>query len=253
MDMARIIGSKTITRRKSYVVARTGYYEKQVGLSLQNVKADAGLYFKFLNSSSCTWDIALLDTYTSVLTASVQNYFIQQHGLQFQSRSVMAKLYFNNENTGKSYNLRSVAENIDRNFKPDNQWYADYTSAFNSATASGASVALSHQQARAAADEGRYAPGTQAFKNTLNELSTINNWDSGAALRVKASFIQGEIQFNLTEQWLEKWRKNAGFEILTGISQRTYIIVPEETILLIPGRVKHTRIYITAEPMHFFL
>ena len=87
-----------------------------------------------------------------------------------------------------------MAENIDRNYKPDNKWYSDYTTAFNDATAAGVSVAAAHQQARANADDGRYIPGTQAFKNTLNELATINNWDSGAALRVKASFIQGEIQ-----------------------------------------------------------
>jgi outer membrane receptor protein involved in Fe transport len=234
---------KTITLQgKSYVVARTGYYEKQVvDYSLQNIKADAGLYFKISPNSSIVYlgHIALLDNvYQRANRFRLQNYFIQQHGIQFQSRSVQAKLYFNNENTGKSYNLRSVAENIDRNFKPDNQWYADYTSAFNNATASGVPVAGAHQQARTAADDGRYVPGTQAFKNTLNELSTVNNWDSGAALRVKASFIQGEIQYNLTEQWLEKLRTNLGFEMLAGLSQRTYIIVPDGNYFINPEKGK---------------
>ena len=113
-------------------------------IHLQNIKADAGLYYKISPTSTIVYlgHIALLDNvYQRANRFRLQDYLIQQHGLQFQSRSVSAKLYFNNENTGKSYNLRSMAENIDRNFKPDNQWYADYTTAFNSATVSGADIA----------------------------------------------------------------------------------------------------------------
>ncbi len=232
---------KTISLQgKSYVVARTGYYEKEVvDYSLQNIKADAGLYFRISPNSSIVYlgHIALLDNvYQRANRFRLQDYFLQQHGIQFQSRSVAAKLYFNNENTGKSYNLRSMAENIDRNFKPDNQWYADYTTAFNNATLSGASVALAHQQARASADAGRYQPGTEAFKNVENKLATINNWDSGAVLRVKASFVQGEVQVNLTEQWLAGLREKTGMDILTGISQRTYIIVPDGNYFINPAK-----------------
>ena len=116
---------KTISLQgKSYVVARTGYYEKEVvDYSLQIIKADAGLYFKISPGSTMVYlgHIALLDNvYQRANRFRLQDYFIQQHGFQFQSRSVSAKLYFNNENTGKSYNLRSMAENIDRNYKPDN-------------------------------------------------------------------------------------------------------------------------------------
>ena len=99
-------------------------------------------------------------------------------------------------------------------------------------------VAQAHQLARAGADEGRYVPGSPDFKNTLNELATINNWDSGAALRVKASFIQGEIQYNLTEQWLGNWRTHAGIEMMAGISQRTYIIVPDGNYFINPEKGK---------------
>ncbi len=232
---------KTISLQgKSYVVARTGYYEKEVvDYSLQNIKADAGLYFKLSPTTSIVYlgHIALLDdVYQRANRFRLQEYLLQQHGLQFQSRSVSAKLYFNNENTGKSYNLRSMAENIDRNYKPDTKWYADYTSAFNGATVSGASVADAHQQARASADAGRYLPGSAEFKNVQDHLATVNNWDSGAALRVKASFVQGEIQFNLTEQWLSKLKGKTGLEMLAGLSQRTYIIVPDGNYFINPQK-----------------
>src|SRR4030095_2322674 len=111
----------------------------------------------------------------------LDNYFIQQHGLRFQGKSIQAKVYFNNENSGQSYNLRSMAENMDRAYKSDNAWFADYTSTYNTA-ALNVPVADAHRQARAAADAGRYMPGAGDFNNVLDRLADINNWDTGAAL-----------------------------------------------------------------------
>lgn len=231
---------KTISLQgKSYVVSRTGYYEKQiVDYSLQNIKADAGLYYKLSSRSTISYlyHMALLDNvYQRANRFRLQDYFVQQHGLAFQSNSVSAKIYFNNENTGKSYNLRSMAENIDRSWKPDNQWYTDYSNAFNSAVQSGASAATAHGQARTIADAGRYQPGTPAFNNALNKLQNINNWDSGAALRVRASFIQAEAQINLTDEWLSTLKKNTGLELLLGADHRTYIIVPDGNYFINPA------------------
>jgi iron complex outermembrane receptor protein len=148
---------------------------------------------------------------------------------------VQLKAYLNNENTGNSYNLRSMAENIDRSFKPDNVWYPDYTTAFNKAVQSGLAVATAHQQARSFADQGRYQPGTAAFNNVLGKLQQINNWDSGAALKVKASLIHAEGQIDLTKQWLQQLNKQTGAEILVGADHRTYIIVPDGNYFINPA------------------
>ena len=90
------------------------------------------------------------------------------------------KLYTNSENTGNSYNLRSMTENIDWRFKTDAIWYSDYTKAYNTATASGAILSDAHRLARNAADEGRFQPGTPSFNEVLAHLQQINNWDVGA-------------------------------------------------------------------------
>ena len=123
---------KTIALQgKNYVVARTGYDEKDVvDYNLQNIKADAGIYYKVSPHASLiyTYHMALLDNvYQRSNRFRLQDYLVQQHGLQYQSDAVQLKVYMNSENTGNSYNLRSMAENIDRNFKPDNTWYANYT------------------------------------------------------------------------------------------------------------------------------
>jgi iron complex outermembrane receptor protein len=241
---------KTIALQgKNYVVARSGYDEKQVvNYDLQNIKADVGIYYRFSARSfiSYTYHMAVLDNvYQRANRFRLQDYFVQQHGIQFQSDAIQLKAYLNRENTGNSYNLRSMAENIDRNYKPDNVWYADYTSGFNNAVSSGSTIAQAHHLARTAADNGRYEPGTNGFNNTLTRLQQINNWDSGAALKVNASFIHAEGQINLTKQWLQHFGHQTGLEILAGADHRTYIIVPDGNYFInpVPGKTNDNIYY----------
>ena len=82
--------------------------------------------------------------------------------------------------------------------------------------ANASNPADAHRAARNFADAGRYQPGTDEFNNALSKLQQINNWDSGAALKVKAGFIHAEMQINLTENWLSQTQKckrpgNAGW------------------------------------------
>jgi iron complex outermembrane receptor protein len=227
---------------KNYVVARTGYLERELAdYSLQNIKADAGIYYKFHNQSTIayTFHFAVLDNvYQRANRFRLQNYFLQQHAIQYQSKSLQAKVYFNNENTGKSYNLRSMGENIDRDYKPDTDWYKDYTTGFNTAVQGGAAVAVAHHQARAFADAGRYEPGTAGFNQALDKLQNVNNWDYGAALRVKASFVQAEAQWNLSESFLNTVKVKTGLEILAGFDHRTYIIKPDGNYFINPVKGK---------------
>ena len=114
-DAVNGYGNESSNRRtlslsgKSYVVARTGYQEPNVvDYSMQNIKGDAGLYYKPSANSTVTYlfKMALLNNvYQRSNRFRLQDYFVQQHGLQYQSPSVVAKIYLNNESTGKSYNL----------------------------------------------------------------------------------------------------------------------------------------------------
>ena len=248
IDPVNSYGNESSNRRtislqgKNYVVGRTGYAEKEVvDYSLQNIKGDAGVYYKLSSTATLSYlfHFAYLNTvYQRANRFRLQDYFLQQHGIQYQSKSVQARIYLNTENTGKSYNLRSMAENIDRSFKADNAWYADYAAGFNNAFQAGAAPAAAHVQARTFADAGRFTPGTMAFDNALDKLQNVNNWDSGAALRVKAGFVQAELQWNMTETWLKKLKEKAGLEILTGFDHRTYIVTPDGNYFINPKQGK---------------
>ncbi|MBC8084672.1 MAG: TonB-dependent receptor plug domain-containing protein [Hymenobacter sp.] len=134
---------------KSYQVARTGYAEKDVvDYDLQTIKYDAALHYRL------TADTELAYTYRGTVLDNVyqrsnrfrlEDYRLGQHALQLTTPVVQARAYLTTENTGKSYNLRSMAENLDRSFKTDIVWRnQDYTSAWNAATAAGQSVAQAH-------------------------------------------------------------------------------------------------------------
>jgi iron complex outermembrane receptor protein len=251
-DPVNSYGNESSNRRtiallgKDYVVARTGYSENEVvNYSLQNIKADAGVYFKASPSITLSYlfHMAYLNTvYQRANRFRLENYFLQQHGIQLQSRSVQARLYYNQENTGDSYNLRSMAENIDRGYKTDKQWYADYSTAFNAAVQGGSAIAEAHKTARKEADAGRFEAGTPGFDATVEKLRQVNNWDSGAALQVRASFLQLETQWSLTEDLLNEFKKKTGFEILAGLDHRTYFVNPDGNYFINPqkGKEYHT-------------
>ena len=197
---------------KQYQVARTGYNERDVvDYNLRTLKGDLALHYRFRPDVELayTYRVAGFDNvYQRSNRFRLQGYRLQQHALTFTTPVVQARAYITEENTGQSYNLRSMAENIDRSYKPDTQWNADYTTAwnasYNAATTGGvapttAIIAQAHTAARTAADAGRLQPGTDAFNQKLAQLQDVNNWDVGAALRVRADLIHAEAQVNVAE------------------------------------------------------
>jgi iron complex outermembrane receptor protein len=221
-----------------YVVARTGYAEKDVAdYGIQNIKADVGLYYKLSPKTtiSYTYRFADLDNvYQRANRFTLKDYILQQHAIEVKNDIFQVRAFATSEDTGKSYNLRSAAENLDRQFKSDNDWYADYSSAFNTATAQGSSVQQALAAARAQADLGRLQPGTPEFKQALNELADINNWDEGAALRVKDWLVHSEAQVNLSKAIGGDFETSTGLQLLAGADYQSYIIKPDGNYFMNP-------------------
>jgi len=242
-------GNESSNRRRitlqgrSYQVARTGYLEKDMtDYTIQNVKADLGLYYKLSPNTmiSYTYRIAAIDNvYQRANRFTLKDYVLQQHAVELKSDIFQARAFVTSENTGKSYNLRSAAENQDRSFKSDDKWYADYTSAFNSAIAqSGTSTLQALNLARLAADQGRLQPGTAAFKNKLTELADVNNWDVGSALRVKDILIHAEAQADISKAIATDFSARTGLDLLAGADYQTYIIRPDGNYFVNPAQGK---------------
>ena len=245
-DPVNSYGNESSDRRnltlggKSYSVARTGYHEQDlVDYHLRTLKGDVALHYRFRPGTELayTYRAASFDNvYQRANRFQLQDYLLQQHALSLATPVVQARAYLTRENTGRSYNLRSMGENLDRSYKPDSQWYGDFSSAWNTATAGGQALPQALATARAAADAGRLQPGTSAFNQRLGQLQDINNWDVGAALRVRANLAHAEAQVNLAEALRRGERAlPAHLDLLAGADSRTYIVVPDGNYFINPN------------------
>jgi outer membrane receptor protein involved in Fe transport len=135
---------------KQYAVARTGYNERDlVDYNIKTVKADAALHYRFRPGVELTYTYRVAgfdNVYQRSNRFRLQGYRLQQHALTLTTPVVQARAYLTEENTGQSYNLRSMGENIERSYKPDAVWNADYTTAWNAATSSGCARCRSHRR-----------------------------------------------------------------------------------------------------------
>lgn len=243
LDEVNGYGNESSNRRilslggKQYNVARTGYREAEVAdYHLQNMKGDIGVYWRPRSGHELVYSLkgALLNnTYQRSNRFRLQNYGLLQNSLTYTAPAYRLHAYWTTENTGQSYNLRSLAENMDRAHLSDNDWFAAYTAAYNAALANGADASAAHHQARATADAGRLQPGTAAFEDKQAELIAINNWDQGAALRVRANLLQADAQViwsELARGFFDKYR----MELRTAFDIRSYVIVPDGNYFINP-------------------
>lgn len=223
---------------KRYSVARTGYTEKDIAdFSIQNLKADLTLAFKPSAHSELNYTFRmgyLNNIYQRTNRFRLDNYWVSQHILSFKNKSLILRGYMTTENTGDSYNIRSMAENIDRSFKTDTQWFKDFSTAFLASTQSGITATQALKDARVKADAGRPQPHTAEFDALIKKLGDINNWDVGAALRVKSWMYHAEGQYNLTEEALASWKEKYGINILSGFDYRMYQVYPDGNYFINP-------------------
>jgi iron complex outermembrane receptor protein len=219
---------KTITLQgKKYDVSRTGYLEKDLtDYAVKNTKFDASLHYKLTPGIEIAYTYRIgvaTNNYQRGNRVRLDGETIQQHVFDIKGQAFSLKAYYTQENTGNnSFNFRPLAENIDLAFKKPAQWYSDYTSAFNTAFASNSgNIAASHDAARAAADNGRFQPGTSAFDSVRNKIIHTNNWDTvGAQMLLKSAFAHVEGQYD--------WSAVVPFiQILTGFNYRKYIVSPD--------------------------
>ncbi len=255
LDPVNSYGNESANRRtltlgpgnKRYSVARTGYYESEVtDYRLLNLRGDLSLHYRFTPTVELAYTYqgaTLNNVYQRTNRFRLENYVLDQHSLTFTSPSIQIRAYRSRENTGNSYNIRSMAENIDKSAKSDNQWFADFTGQFNAETKADVSVPNALIDARAFADRGRPVPGTADFNARIDNLRSINNWDIGAALQVKSWLYHAEGQWELTKGPLKNFRQRTGIDLLAGFDFRRYVVFPDGNYFINPIDAGHNLVY----------
>ncbi|WP_333780823.1 TonB-dependent receptor domain-containing protein [Tenacibaculum pacificus] len=127
----------------------------------------------------------------------------QQHKLELKSKYVTARGYYVNFNQGdKSFNTVLLAEGINNSYSIDDIWYQDYGAVYGNTFETAIQTnsveqadIMAHEQARIYAE--RHKNGTiDAISNTLKNK---NISDGGAKTTDNSSYINGDIDFNLTD------------------------------------------------------
>jgi outer membrane cobalamin receptor len=229
-------------------VARTGYWETDlVSPKVDNLKFDAAVHYKLHENTelSYTYRIGKMDgVFQRGNKIQLDNVVVQNHHLQLKGGNFVIRSYMSIENTGDSYNVKPLADNMDlysggaTDTKSPTSWGTKYKSALlayasdNGGALTSANLAAATQFARQQADASRVVPGTQAFNDLKNTIIQINNWDiksgsipdapvtGGAALVQKSRLYHTEAQWDLSKQIKV-------FDLLIGGDARLYEIIPD--------------------------
>ncbi|HTH58204.1 MAG TPA: TonB-dependent receptor [Cyclobacteriaceae bacterium] len=221
----------TLADGKIYQVARTGYAEKDLvnhNYGIRNPKGDLSLHYRLSPKAEVSYTYRIGESQSIFQRGNrirLDGYQIQQHRIELKGVNYFVRSYLTVENTTDSYNLGPAGAAMDKAFKSDNNWYADYKTGFQNAYNQGLTSAQSNQAARAYADAGRLQPGTQEFNSTLNQIIHVNNWDTGAQLILKNKLLHVEGQYDF---------KTRLADILVGADARNYFILPDGNSFLNP-------------------
>ena len=221
---------------KKYNVRRTGYWEKDLtDYSVRNVKFDAALHYKIRSNieASYSYRYGTMDgVFQRGNRIQLKGANVQNHKIEIVHPDYMIRGYVSIENSGQSYAMKPLADNLEQSFKSNSKWAADYTAALNNALTAGADLATAQQQARAVADNGRFVPGTEAFNQQVEKIKNVNDWDiypassnpanttGGAAMWTSSRFYQAEGTWNL-RQYIKF------MDVLLGADYRLYDLIPD--------------------------
>ena len=204
-------------------VARTGYWENDlVNPSVDNLKLDAALHYKITPNSTLAYSyrVGKMDgVFQRGNKIKLDNVVVQNHQLELKGASYTIKAYTSIENSGDSYNVKPLADNLDLySGGSGSAWAAKYKTALttyatnNGGALTSSNLAAANAFARLQADASRVVPGTQRFNTVRDSIISINNWDikssaipnapltGGAALIQKSNLYHVEGQLDLTKQ-----------------------------------------------------
>lgn len=210
------------------LVSRTGYEEKDLmNYNVYSLKLNGALHYRITNNLEAIYQYNFgrgTASYTGSSRFDLNNFVLQTHRVELKGSNFFLRSYSVVENSHDSYNTRSLAQFINRDWvkdlngnvvspdKADDVWFTRYAAAFDG-NVSGV-TAGNHPAARAFADQGRFLPETSDFVKSKD--ASIHNYGlSGAGVFSNSKFYHTEGQYDFSN--------NVKFmELLAGGSFRYY-------------------------------
>lgn len=210
------------------VVSRTGYEEKNLmNYDVYSLKLNGALHYRITNGLEAIYQYNYgvgTASYTGSSRFDLNNFVLQTHRAELKGSNFFLRSYVVTENSHDSYNTRSLAQFINRDWVQDlsgkvvapnvadDTWFTRYAAAFNGTQAG--ITGNSHTAARTFADQGRFLPGSEAFDKSKD--ASIHNYGlSGAGVFSNSKFYHTDGQYDFSSAIKV-------FELLAGGSFRNY-------------------------------
>jgi hypothetical protein len=218
----------------SHSFTRTGYDESAfANYNAESLKTDFAVHYRPFGD-----DLELIyngrigrgtTIYQGASRYAVDGFTMQQHKLELKNDNFFIRGYIVSENSGNAYDTRFAAINVNRRWKSDNQWGADYLNTYIGAKLGvGTGIPATDEQAeaaaRAAADTGRFEPGTPEFQRAFNAVIADGDLTTGAKFIDQTKFRHINGNYNLAHL-INDWA-----DIQVGGSWREYELNSQGTI-----------------------
>lgn len=235
-NSATITGVNYQGTSNTFILRRTGYWEKDlVSPQVENLKFDAALHYRVHSNAelSYSYRYGKMDgVFQRGNKIQLDDVTVQNHKFEVKGNNYLFRTYLSIENTGNSYNLKPLSDNLQLTHLSNNAWGTKLKTALQDALDNGSDLAVAMNAARVIADQGRAEPGTAAFDQLKQTIIGINNWDhvnagianapntGGAWLLQKSRMYHSDIQWDLSNEI--KW-----FDLLVGADFRIYEVIPD--------------------------
>ncbi|WP_299102471.1 TonB-dependent receptor [uncultured Winogradskyella sp.] len=187
-------------------VSRTGYNESDLTEhKAESVKADWGLYYRPITDSNFEIQyVGKVGTGTTIYQGTnrynIDGFFQQQHKLEVKNDNYFLRGYVVADRAGDSYDMVFTGININRSWKSDEEWFGDYINTYVAATlGGGATDEQAHAAARAAAENGRFEPGSEEFNNAFDRIIKDPDLATGSKFQDQSKYYHADGNYNFSE------------------------------------------------------
>jgi len=205
VDLGYPIPQDAINLLPDVNVSRTGYNETDLtDNKVKNAKIDFSLHLRPFGNENfeVIWQSKFgfgNSVYTGANRYYLNGFFMQQHKLEFKGKNFFLRGYMTTEDGGKSYDMLFTGLNINRAWKADKTWFGEYAGAYITSTLGGATPDQAHAAARAAADNGRFLPGSPEFKEAFAKVIAGEDVLTGSKLVDNSKIYHSDANYNFKD------------------------------------------------------
>ncbi|TRX12460.1 TonB-dependent receptor domain-containing protein [Flavobacterium gawalongense] len=200
-----LISGAAVNLLPNYNVSRTGYNEVDLtDNKASNTKIDFSLHYRPFGNENLEviWQSKFgfgNAVYQGANRYYLNNFFMQQHKLEFKGKNFFVRGYTTTEDGGESYDMLFTGININRKWKDDKTWFGQYAGAYIQSTLAGMTPENAHIIARNTADTGRFLPGTPEFKAAFNSVIADPSVLSGSKLVDNSKIYHSDANYNFKD------------------------------------------------------